>query len=571
MINQKLKIILHFTLSFCVLIFAFCVLANEAQAAASLYLSPPSGTYTIGSTFPVKVKVNSGGETINAAEGTLIFNSAELQMVKISKSGSIFSLWTREPSFSNSSGNISFGGGTPDNFTGSSGTIITITFKAKTNASAKVSFSSGSVLAADGKGTNVLANMNGGFYTFKPASFPKKVPAAPVISSTTHPNSKKWYSNNSPKFSWKISSDVTAVKLLINKTPASLPSVFYDFPIAEKKLEELLDDGIWYFHIRFKNKYGWGGITHRKVLIDTESPEPFEIIVDNKGDSTNPTPILDFRTTDSTSGLDYYEVKIDEKDTVPITAADVESDFFKMPVQTHGRHTIIVKAFDMAGNLTTAAADITIEPIELPIITDFPQTVQVGDILTIKGTSQYPNVSVTVFVKKEGEEPVANNVKTGDEGNWLFIYDKSLDKGTYQVWAKITDYRGAQSNLTEKITIAAVLPSIIKFGEMVIACLAVIITLVALIIVLIFIILYARYRIFRWRKRISKETKDAEKTLRIAFKTLSQELQNQVRYFDKKPKLSKREKEVRDKLQKALDTSEKFISKEIKDIKKELE
>jgi uncharacterized protein (DUF2062 family) len=225
----------------------------------------------------------------------------------------------------------------------------------------------------------------------------------------------------------------------------------------------------------------------------------------------------------------------------------------------------------MAGNLTTAAADITIEPIELPIITDFPQTVQVGDILTIKGTSQYPNASVTVFVKKEGEEPVANNVKTGDEGNWLFIYDKSLDKGTYQVWAKITDYRGAQSNLTEKITIAAVLPSIIKFGEMVIACLAVIITLVALIIVLIFIILYARYRISRWRKRISKETKDAEKTLRIAFKTLSQELQNQVRYFDKKPKLSKREKEVRDKLQKALNTSEKFISKEIKDIKKELE
>ena len=63
-------------LSIFVLFFAwFCV--EEAQGASvSLFLSPPSGTYAVESTFSIKVKVDSGGATVNAAEGTVIFNPA---------------------------------------------------------------------------------------------------------------------------------------------------------------------------------------------------------------------------------------------------------------------------------------------------------------------------------------------------------------------------------------------------------------------------------------------------------------------------------------------------------------
>ena len=361
------------------LAFLFSInLAKPALASgASLYLSPPSGTYTVGTTFSVKIKVNSNGQAINAAEGTLIFNPAEVEVIKISKSDSIFGFWTTEPSFSNSLGNIVFGGGTPDNFTGSSGTIIAITFNAKAVASAQVNFSSGSVLAADGKGTNVLGNIIGGVYTLKakiiippseevspeseyiPLATPEGAPVAPVVFSFTHSESNKWYSNNNPEFSWKASSDVTAVKLLINKIPTSLPTVLYDVPITEKKIEDLRD-GVWYFHIRFKNEQGWGGILHKKVLIDTKLPEPFEIKVNNEGDSANPSPVLHFETTDSLSGVECYEIKIGEKDTISITVADVKSNPYKIPAQRPGMHTIIVKAFDMAGNSTTATTDIII-------------------------------------------------------------------------------------------------------------------------------------------------------------------------------------------------------------------
>ena len=56
-----------------------------------------------------------------------------------------------------------------------------------------------------------------------------------------------------------------------------------------------------------------------------------------------------------------------------------------------------------------------------------------------------------------------------------------------------------------------------------------------------------------------------------AFRALREEVQEQIEHLDKKPGLTKGEKEVRDKLQDALNISEEFIRKEIKDIEKELE
>ncbi len=566
---------------FFILILLFTATSSVKAGGASLYLSPSTGTYQVDKTFSVAVKVNSGGEAINAAEGKLVFNPSEFEIVNISKSGSIFSLWTTEPTFSNSAGNIIFGGGTPDNFIGTAGSIIAISFRAKASASAEVGFSSGSVLAADGMGTNILASIKGGVYTLKSEiivpPIPSEAPAAPIVSSSTHPDPEKWYSNNDPEFSWQLPSDVTGVSLLFHKNSFANPGSTSDGLIESKKFEDV-DDGTWYFHIKFKNEYGWGRITHRKVLIDTGPPEVFEIEVDNEGDSTNPTPILHFGTTDSLSGIERYEVKIDEAEAVPITAADIKAKPYRMLSQAPGKHTVMVKAVDTAGNSVIATAELTIEPIEKPLVTDFPQAIKAGDVLIIKGTSKYPDAAVTVFVKKEGEEPSTKDVKTDSEGNWTFIYDKSLEKGVYQVWVEITDNRGAKSNPTEKITIAVSLSGLIKFGKITIDYLTITITLIALIVFLILtilfsilIVLYVWYRISLWRKRIRRETREVKRSVTQAFSDLRKEVREQVEYFDKRQGLSKREKEIRDKLQKALKVSEESISKEIKDVEKELE
>ncbi len=552
-----------------ILIFAFCVCASAASAAgASLYLSPPSGTYNVDSVFSVKIKVDSGGKVINAAEGTLVFNPNELQIVNISKSDSIFTLWTTEPTFSNSEGSIIFGGGTSSNFIGTSGTIVTISFTAKASASAQMSFSSGSVLAADGKGTNILATMNGGTYTLKPKitippaeevapeaeyipTAPTGISSAPNIRSSTHPVADNWYSNNTPEFSWKVPSDVTAVKLLIGKMPTAVPTVLYAPAISEKKIDEL-PDGVYYFHARFKNQYGWGGITHRKVLIDTVSPASFEILVDNQMDFTNPTPILYFETEDVTSGIGFYEIKIGNADGRKVIYEDIKHNPYKMLPQSPGKYRIIVEAVDRADNIEVAVTEVIIEPLEPPVITDFPKTLRVGGTLSIKGICQARNGVVKVFVKQQGEEPEAQDVKTDQEGNWSFVYPKELQRGSYQIWVELTDSRGAKSGPSDKITIMAALPPFLQFGSIAIDYLAVVITLISLVIVLISVIVFSWFRLCRWRKRLRKETRDVTRVLRKAFNVFEE--------LDKKSRLTKKEKEIQDKLKEAF--------KEIKDIKK---
>lgn len=147
------------------LILGASFLYAENLQAASLSISPQTGVYSVGSTFSARILVNTSGGSVNAAEGTLSFNPKELSVVSIGKGSSIFNLWTIEPSFSNTKGTVTFGGGSPSGYTGSSGVILSVTFKVLAQGTPKVSFSQGSVLAADGRGTNVLSNMQGGTYT----------------------------------------------------------------------------------------------------------------------------------------------------------------------------------------------------------------------------------------------------------------------------------------------------------------------------------------------------------------------------------------------------------------------
>ncbi len=565
-------------ISFClVLISGF--LHEVKGAGASLYLSPSTGTYKVGSNFSVKVKVNSNNQTVNAAEATLSFNPAEISVVSISKNDSIFSIWTQEPAFSNSTGNIVFSGGTPTPFTGTSGTLITITFKVKISGSTQISFSSGSVLAADGKGTNILSNMNGGVYTLKPKiilpsveeipseeeslSFTSGVPLAPKVFSPTHPNPNNWYSNNDPEFSWKVPQDVTAVKLLIGHLPRAIPTVFYSPPISEKKIENL-KDGVWYFHIRFKNKYGWGAVLHRKVLIDTQPPKPFKIEIKEGEKTTTPQPTLVFEATDEMCGIDYYEIIIDGKNSLRTDKSE-----YKIPPQDLGKHIIIVKAVDKAGNETLAMTEIEILPIEAPLITDYPHELLPGSTFSVKGTA-IPEATVIVFIQKDKEEVKIRETKSDKEGRWAYIEAEPIKKGFYQVWAKTINSQGAKSRPSEKVRISVSPPVFIKIGKLAIDYLTIIITLLLLILAIVLGIVWSWQRIIKRKKRLRKEITEAEKALYRAFKALKKETEKQVTKLDGKSNLSTREKKICNELKKALEISKKFISKEIKDIEREL-
>src|SRR3989344_2051660 len=182
--------------------FALFILAPISAHAAALNFSPPSGSYIVGSTFSVNITVESADQAMNAASGIVSFPWDKLEVISTSKQGSIFSLWPAEPSFSNSQGTVSFEGIVLNpGYTGASGKILAITFRTRNAGQANLSFSSGSVLANDGTGTNILNGMRVAVFTIANAGETPPAPQSEVsvasgipfnIMSPTHPDKTGW-------------------------------------------------------------------------------------------------------------------------------------------------------------------------------------------------------------------------------------------------------------------------------------------------------------------------------------------------------------------------------------------
>lgn len=136
------------------------LLAAAQQLGASLYIAPNPENPKTGGNFALAVKVDSLEIPVNAIKGILTYNKERLEIINTSKIGSILNLWVEEPRFSNVDGKLRFAGGVPKpGFIGNGGTVLLVIFKAKVSGITTVGWEKGEVLAADGKGTNILTNL----------------------------------------------------------------------------------------------------------------------------------------------------------------------------------------------------------------------------------------------------------------------------------------------------------------------------------------------------------------------------------------------------------------------------
>lgn len=556
-------------LIFLVFIGLFLLSVSNVEAdGAILYFAPASGTYVIGNNFSVAVKVDSGGQLVNAIDGIITFDNAKLEVVSISKSNSMLGLWVQEPVFSNSNGTISFAGGKPGvGYMGSAGEIVTIVFKPKILGQVNVSFSSGSVLADDGFGTNVLASMSSANYNFveseppRPVPPPVGVPSAPEIFSSTHPVEENWYSNNDPHFFWEISDDIRGVRYLATRQPVSFPSYYID-PGTEAQLTDI-PEGTWYFHLRLRNRFGWGEISHFKFQIDTVPPEYFTAVVKEGDETTSPTPTLIFDTTDETSGVDYYEIRVDKEDPIKIKETE-----YKLQPQGFGKHIIIVKAVDRAGNEMVSVKEVNILAIEAPKITEYPRELISGSTLLIKGTA-IPEATVDLYIERN-EAVEITQTNSDNQGNWLYIHETPLEKGVYDIYAEAVNKDGARSQSSETVVVNVTPPAFIRIGKIVIDYLLILLILLVLLAIIIIFLIWLLGLIRRKKKKLVKETEESKSALYKAFKFLRDKIREQIANLDREPDLNQREQEIYNNLEKTLDVSEQMVEKEIKDIEEEL-
>lgn len=343
----------------------FFLVLPVSTLAATLSFSPALGSYPVGSTVTVSVYSNSGGVALNALSGVVAYPNDLLEVISISKNQSIISLWVQEPSFSNSAGTINFEGIVLNpGYIGSNGRVLTITFRVKAAGQPTLVFSSGSILANDGEGSEILTSKGQAQFTTVPATVvapvvgnPVTVPeqttessenetigVTPQVLSDTHPQNT-WSKETTGVFNFILTDEVTAVRLLIDSEPLTTPVITYAPPIEMREIRDL-EDGVSYLHIQYKTATGWGEVVHYKLQIDTVVP-----------DSVSAKELLPgiflFRAHDSGSEISHYEVQIDGGETIKFI--DDGSHVFATPAQTPGTHTLQVKAVDLAGNFTSTS------------------------------------------------------------------------------------------------------------------------------------------------------------------------------------------------------------------------
>ncbi len=556
----------------------------QSVDAATLRVSPSTGVYTAGKTFTVSVLLNTEGKSVNAADGQLSYNPRELQVVSVSRASSIFNLWTEEPTFSSGAGTITFGGGSPSGYKGTNGTIVAVTFKALGAGTPKVNFVSGSALAADGMGTNVLTSMNGGTFTIAAASEspapeyipPANTPQAPVVTSVSHPDQSTWYREKNAVLAWGLPDDVTAVRMLLDEDEGTVPTKVYEERITEKTIDDL-EEGISYFHIQFKNKDGWGRITHYKLSIDSEAPKNFTISEESGTDANNPQRTLLF-TIDDVSPIREYKIQIDGKD--PFVYKDEEqTKRYVLEPLLPGYHTLTIEAFDSAGNTTVASYSLTVEAFEKPIFIDYPTRINTEVIPAIKGKTR-PHSTITVTIARANDGGIVNaagdddpnTVTSNADGEFTFIPNAPFDQGVYVLTATAKDQYGNVSEESDEIRIIVDAPGYVIVGSMLINILSVIVPVVSLIIVLIFGTWYLWHRLIRWKRRVLKEALEAEERLTLEFDSIVKNLNESIAELkeSRKNKLTKAETGLIDRIESDLKSARIKIAKEIEDIERAL-
>ena len=353
-----------------ILSFSFKPFINAQEGGASIYLSPASGTFYVGSTFNVSIFVNTGGKDINTVRVELKFNPQKLQVASPTAGKSFISVWISQPTYSNVEGTTIFRGGVPSpGINTSSGLVSTVTFRVISPGSTSISIRDTSmVLLNDGKGTDILSSIGRGSYELV-----LPPPEGPEISSLTHPDQNKWYKNNSPTFRWEKEEGITDFSYSIDQDFQGVPD-----NVSEGSGNSIsyadLEDGIWYFHIKAKKGDIWGGVSHYGVMIDTTPPAAFSLNFESGLASVISTqqPIISFVTTDALSGFEHYELK-----SINLNKSRNEGEEFfievtspyRLSLDDAGPYKVIIRAYDKAGNWRDSSEKIQVIPRGKFIIT----------------------------------------------------------------------------------------------------------------------------------------------------------------------------------------------------------
>jgi len=195
-------------------LFAILFILPQSAFASRLYLSPGGGNITVGGSKTVQVRLNTGGEGVNAVSAFLSYPADKLDVAWVSPTGT----FAIEAEKSYGGGIIKISRGSLSGVSGDIG-VASISFKGKAAGSATVSFIGGSAAprASDSSDSLNLGSSGGGVFTIGGSAQPAagKSNGGPAQPGTTTETSTLSISDiqvtkiatNSATITWKTNQE----------------------------------------------------------------------------------------------------------------------------------------------------------------------------------------------------------------------------------------------------------------------------------------------------------------------------------------------------------------------------
>lgn len=147
----------------------FFALPSLATADATLFVSPVTGSYFNGDEVRLSVMLSSPDMPVNAAEGTLEYDSKEFHLERVDTSRSAIVSWTKMPGTDDPPGIVSFAGAFTAGRAVDREILFEIFLTPLRSGELRLRWGSGAAIhAADGTGGNIVSALSGGVYLVEP-------------------------------------------------------------------------------------------------------------------------------------------------------------------------------------------------------------------------------------------------------------------------------------------------------------------------------------------------------------------------------------------------------------------
>lgn len=316
---------------------------------STLRFQQESGVFS--SHFPrdLNILLDSGEEAINAIAASITYNPSIIRIEAVNFETSICKNFIKQ-SIDSVVGTVNIECIIPSpGYKGNSGVIATLQIVPQKDGVAIFRFDKESkVLANDGAGTNVLRATTDASLIFNSSVDASFTATDPALFSSSHPNMARWYSNKTISLSW-LPSSMPVLLQIKDSTGATLLSVQKNRPPFKYSTSR---DGIYTVELQLASSKT---VHSFKFQIDTTRPtlsvKPLKTLV-TKGE------VLPIRVegSDESSGLQRaFYLSVDDGLFYPI-GSEIHIPFYEA-----GRHSVVVRAFDNAGNYRDVKTTIRVE------------------------------------------------------------------------------------------------------------------------------------------------------------------------------------------------------------------